>query len=148
MLRELQRAASYGLEVQDYAPERIAALSPAPPTVTADAAHLAQFDVKLSLAALRFMSDLHYGRVDPAAAGFKLSATHQPLDLAASLIALARSADVSATIASFASPTGARWRRIASVIVPGVPPLGSSGTVRWPQAKSLLSPHGAHAIWA
>ena len=54
----------------------------------------------------------------------------------------------SATIASFASPTGARWRRIASVIVPGVPPLGSSGTVRWPQAKSLLSPQGANAICA
>jgi murein L,D-transpeptidase YcbB/YkuD len=104
VLRELQRAASYGLEVQDYAPDRIAALSPAPPAVTADTAHLAQFDVKLSLAALRFMSDLHYGRVDPAAAGFKLSATHQPLDLAASLIALARSADVSATIASFEPP--------------------------------------------
>ena len=43
---------------------------------------------------------------------------------------------------------GARWRRIASVTVPGSAPPGSSGTVRWPQAKSLLSAQGANAIGA
>ena len=36
----------------------------------------------------------------------------------------------SAMIALCASPTVARWRRIASVTVPGVAPVGSSGTVR------------------
>src|SRR3984885_7340686 len=53
-----------------------------------------------------------------------------------------------AMIALCASPTGARWRRRASVIVPGTAPLGSNGTVRWPQAKSLLFAHGVNAISA
>jgi hypothetical protein len=37
---------------------------------------------------------------------------------------------------------------MASVKVPGVLELGSSGTVRWPQAKLLLSRQGLNAIWA
>src|ERR1700677_5278107 len=51
-------------------------------------------------------------------------------------------------IAVRASPTAARWRRIASVIVPGVAPVGYSGTVRCPHAKLLVSPHGANSICA
>jgi hypothetical protein len=51
-------------------------------------------------------------------------------------------------IALRAGPTGARWRRMASVSLPGMAPLGSSGTLRWPQAKLLLFPHGANAISA
>ncbi len=50
--------------------------------------------------------------------------------------------------ALFSSPTGARWRRIARVIVPCEAPLGSSGTLSWPQANSLLPAHGANAIVA
>ena len=54
----------------------------------------------------------------------------------------------SAITALFSSPTGARWRRIASVMLPGEAPLGSSGTTRRPQANSLLPLHGANAISA
>ena len=51
----------------------------------------------------------------------------------------------SATTASLASPTGARWRRSAKVIVPGVALVGSMGTRRCPHAKLLLSAQGAYA---
>src|SRR6202023_453076 len=54
----------------------------------------------------------------------------------------------SAITAELGPSIGARWRRMARVRVPGVTPLGSSGTLRCPQAKLLLSPHGAKAICA
>jgi L,D-transpeptidase YcbB len=99
LLQELGRADAYGLRVEDYAAApgfttaaAAAAMSPA------DEQRWARFDVRLTAAALRFLSDLHYGRVDPAAAGFKLQAPHEPLDLAATLDALARASDVSAVL--------------------------------------------------
>jgi murein L,D-transpeptidase YcbB/YkuD len=60
--------------------------------------------VQLSGAALRFMSDLHYGRVAPKAAGFNLQDAHQPLDLAAALTDLAATADVGGAISRIEPP--------------------------------------------
>src|ERR1700751_2265916 len=73
LVHELQRADTYGLERSDYAAEALAQLmqKPAGPEA-ADAARWGRFDVQLSGAALRFTSDLHYGRVAPKAAGFNL----------------------------------------------------------------------------
>jgi murein L,D-transpeptidase YcbB/YkuD len=96
LVRELQRADSYGLQREDYAGDAIAA--------AADGKHWAPFDVQLSAAALRFLSDLHYGRVNPKSAGFNLQATHQPLDLAATLTGLASTADVGRAIAAVEPP--------------------------------------------
>jgi L,D-transpeptidase YcbB len=99
LLRELERPDAYGLAVEDYATipgfataEATAAMSPA------DAQRWARFDVAVTAAALRFLSDLHYGRVDPAAAGFKLQAEHEQLDLAAALDDLAHATDVGAVL--------------------------------------------------
>ena len=103
LLHELQGADAYGLEVRDYSPDALGKLSEAAALAAGDALR-AQFDVRLSATALRFMSDLHYGRVDPAAAGFKLQAQHAPLDLAGTLERLASSADVSAVLASVEPP--------------------------------------------
>jgi murein L,D-transpeptidase YcbB/YkuD len=107
LLRELQGADAYGLEAQDYSPDALGKLSNAlvaAAAAPADDARRAQFDVKLSATAIRFMSDLHYGRVDPAAAGFKLQAEHAPLDFAGTLERLASSADVSAVLAPVEPP--------------------------------------------
>jgi L,D-transpeptidase YcbB len=108
LVRELQDADAYGLEVADYSGETLGKLSKAATVAPGDDARSAQFDadfdVKLSAAALRFMSDLHYGRVDPAAAGFKLQAAHAPLDLADALERLAGSADLRGTLASIEPP--------------------------------------------
>jgi L,D-transpeptidase YcbB len=105
LLNELQRADAYGLRREDYA----AAANDAPVQAAAETAaagerRWARLDVTLSAAALRFMSDLHYGRVDPAEAGFKLQAEHAPLDLAAALEALARAAEVSAALTQVEPP--------------------------------------------
>jgi L,D-transpeptidase YcbB len=90
VVRELQRADTYGLERADYA--------------VADAGRSGRFDVQLSAAALRFLSDLHYGRVKPSAAGFNLQGTHEPLDLAAALTGLAAAGDVAQAIGAVEPP--------------------------------------------
>ena len=95
LLGELQNASSYGLEPEDYrGPEAPAGLS--------DDARAAQFDVMLSAAALRFVSDLHYGRVTPEAAGFKLreDSLRPPLDLVVILNQLARAPNVVPVVTS------------------------------------------------
>jgi murein L,D-transpeptidase YcbB/YkuD len=105
LLHELQRADTYGLEGKDYAGNAIAQLAQQPSgTAAAEAARWGRFDVQLSAAALRFMSDLHYGRVKPTSAGFNLQATQQPLDLAAALTGLAGATDVGRAIAAVEPP--------------------------------------------
>ena len=94
LLSELQRADTYGLEREDYAGDTLAELADKPAgSPAAQAARWGRFDVQLSAAGLRFMSDLHFGRVKPASAGFNLQAPREPLDLAAALIGLAGSTD-------------------------------------------------------
>jgi L,D-transpeptidase YcbB len=104
LLRELQNADAYGLRSQDYAPAAITQLLNTAGASPGTDVRWAQFDVRLSAAALAFMSDLHYGRVEPKAAGFNLEAAHAELDLAAALAALAGSADVSRQLASVEPP--------------------------------------------
>ena len=104
LLRELQNADAYGLRPQDYAGAAIAQLVSSEGPSPGSEARLAQFDVRLSAAALAFMSDLHYGRVEPKAAGFNLQAAHEGLDLAGALEALAGSSDVSRQLASVEPP--------------------------------------------
>jgi murein L,D-transpeptidase YcbB/YkuD len=105
LIRELQRADTYGLQREDYAGDAIAQLvQNSSGTAVAEPGRWARFDVQLSAAALRFMSDLHYGRVKPASAGFNLQEMHQPLDLGASLTALAAATEVGQAIAAIEPP--------------------------------------------
>jgi len=105
LIRELQRADTYGLQREDYAGDAIAALAQQPSgSAVADAARWGRFDVQLSGAALRFMSDLHYGRVKPTSVGFNLQTMHQRIDLGASLSALADATDVAKAINEIEPP--------------------------------------------
>jgi len=80
----LQNAQAYGLEAMDYQGNEIGQLLNRPPSSGgSDDERWAGFDVRLSAAALRLISDLHYGRVTPEAAGFKLREDRPPFDLAA-----------------------------------------------------------------
>jgi murein L,D-transpeptidase YcbB/YkuD len=104
LVRALQGADSYGLQRADYGGDALAQLSAPSGATATDARPWARFDVQLSAAALRFMSDLHFGRVEPTSAGYNLRAMHQSLDLAGSLTALADSADVGRSIAAIEPP--------------------------------------------
>ena len=100
----LQRADQYGLEPEDYGRKTLAKLVEPHTAGGTDAERWGRFDAQLSAAALRFMSDLHYGRVKPAAAGFNLQAMHEPLDLVASLNGLAAASDVEASLSRIEPP--------------------------------------------
>jgi len=105
MVRELRRADSYGLQHEDYGGDALAQLVEKPEGAPgADAARWGRFDVQLSAAALRFMSDLHYGRVKPQAAGFNLQKMHQPLDLGAALTGLTGATEVGQAIGAIEPP--------------------------------------------
>jgi L,D-transpeptidase YcbB len=105
LLRELQRADSYGLQAEDYTGNAIAQLAQTPAgTTAAEAGRWGHFDVRLSAAALRFMSDLHYGRVKPTAVGFNLQQMHAPLELGAALTGLAGATDERQALAAIEPP--------------------------------------------
>src|SRR6185437_15630412 len=108
LLRTLQQADGYGLEPRDYGTDELVALvtsafGAARELATAGAADPQEvrrsvtwvgqrriaFDVGLSAAALKLLCDLHYGRIDPRAAGFDLGSPRpDDLDLSRELVAL------------------------------------------------------------
>jgi murein L,D-transpeptidase YcbB/YkuD len=99
LIQELRRAADRGLDPDDYPgnvlADRVDRLT-AP--ARADAGQWALFDASLSLAAIRFLSDLHYGRIDPATVGHNLTVERLKLDLPAALVHLATAANVAQAI--------------------------------------------------
>jgi murein L,D-transpeptidase YcbB/YkuD len=94
LLRELSAADVRGLNPADYA---IGSVRAAVGARTGSSAW-GRYDVSLSAAVLRYLADLHYGRVDPRRAGFRLYAAQPPLDLVAALEKLSGTGDVGATI--------------------------------------------------
>lgn len=118
LLQTLQRADAYGLVPQDYDAEGLSALAatalgnggavatggpPLAPTSSesGDLQRWAPFDLNLSAAALKLLCDLHYGRIDPRAAGFDLGTRRaDDLNLARELVMLASSRDIGSQLAA------------------------------------------------
>jgi murein L,D-transpeptidase YcbB/YkuD len=101
LLEALTQADRYGLRPQDYDAAQLQQLAAAAlPAVTGSEAQRARLDTHLSAAGLRFISDLHFGRVDPAAAGFRLQEPREPFDLAQALVSLASTAQEEDAIAA------------------------------------------------
>ena len=118
LLSILRSAQDYGLQPTDYHAARLSAAAAAMSGAGAsgvpqaaslardqdscDAGRAAQFELDLSAAAAAFVSDLHYGRIDPRAAGFNLGEPRpDDLDLAGALRTLASSGDVASSLAAF-----------------------------------------------
>jgi murein L,D-transpeptidase YcbB/YkuD len=99
LLQELRQAAERGLNPEDYPGNRLAYLlidlidSP-----QSDIEQWALFDASLSLAGIRFLSDLHYGRIDPATVGHNLTVERIKLDIPATLAHLATAVNVTVAI--------------------------------------------------
>lgn len=99
LLQELRRAGDRGLDPQDYPGARLAALlADTIKTPHSEAKPWALFDAGLTLAGLRFLSDLHYGRIDPAAVGHNLTVNRIAWDIPATLAHLATAIDVPAAL--------------------------------------------------
>jgi L,D-transpeptidase YcbB len=103
LMQTLRTADQYGLRPQDYATgldaSRLMGLKPGSAPREAVAAE-ANLDLALSAAALRFLTHLHFGRVDPQAAGFNLQPTRAPLDLSALVERLATTNRVDEVVTS------------------------------------------------
>ncbi len=99
LLQELRRAGDRGLDPQDYPATRLEALlADAVKTSQSDAKPSALFDAGLTLAGLRFLSDLHYGRIDPNTVGHNLTVDRIALDIPATLAHLATAIDVAVAL--------------------------------------------------
>ena len=131
LLRTLEQADAYGLQPQDYDADGLAALAAqgmgagaAVSTATGEpipngamgAQRWATFDVNLSAAALKLICDLHYGRIDPRAAGFDLGAPRtDDLDLTRELTRLAAARDISPLLAAI-EPQFLHYRLLEQVL--------------------------------
>jgi len=95
LLQELRNSAQRGLDPEDYPGNRLAYLLvdliSSPQT---ESGQWALFDANLSLAGIRFLSDLHFGRIDPAAVGHNLTVDRIKLDMSATLAHMADAVNV------------------------------------------------------
>src|SRR5450631_3658976 len=99
LLHELRQAGDRGLDPQDYPGERLASLlKKLLDTPHSGVEQWALFDASLSLAGMRLLSDLHYGRIDPATVGHNLTVERIKLDIPSTLTHLASAADVAAAL--------------------------------------------------
>lgn len=112
LVQELRAAERRGLRSADYGVHRFALIGDRIPDPRAGSQDIGLLDVALSVAAARFASELHSGRVDPEALGFRLDASRPPLDLIAILgsLAVSPSADATAALLDSLEPN---WRRFA-----------------------------------
>ena len=95
----LNAAESLGLRTDDYAAVYITATAGRLSSQSSGAEY-ASFDQLLTHAAVRFISHVHYGRVNPRTAGFEFAASRNDLDVAATVAALARAPNVAVAVAA------------------------------------------------
>lgn len=75
-----------------------------------------EIDVALTAAAMRYVSDLHFGRVAPEAMGFALGAREKKFSLSDFLATkVVHTADVGRTIANAEPPFDGYWRTLAAL---------------------------------
>jgi murein L,D-transpeptidase YcbB/YkuD len=95
LLQELRAAGERGLEPEDYPGNQLAyLLVDLIDSKHAEVEQWAVFDASLSLAGIRFLSDLHYGRIDPSTVGHNLTVERVRLDIPKTLAHLATAVNV------------------------------------------------------
>jgi murein L,D-transpeptidase YcbB/YkuD len=101
LMQELRLAGERGLDPEDYPGNRLIYLASDLIDAThAGIEHWALFDAGLSLAGMRFLSDLHVGRVDPSTMGHDLSVGRIKLDIPTTLAHLSTAVDVAVALDS------------------------------------------------
>ena len=108
----LDRAEVFGLEPARY---DVGALRALGLQAGASPAAAARFDVELSRAVVRLLTDLHVGRVEPASVRFDLPNANDRVDFASLARAVARGPDVAAAIASV-EPRYAGYRALEQAL--------------------------------
>jgi murein L,D-transpeptidase YcbB/YkuD len=88
LLEILKSSEAYGLRPSDYGVDRLLA-SATELSNDSPAVDWAQFDVRLSRAAIRLITHLHFGRIDPRAAGFELMQSRGEFNVASVVAGIA-----------------------------------------------------------
>jgi murein L,D-transpeptidase YcbB/YkuD len=156
LLKELRQCAERGLDAEDYSTNRLADMltaltgaapsAAAPPTAApSDPAQWAAFDTALWHAGLRFLSDLHYGRIDPATVGNNLTVNRVDLDLPATLERVASAIDVPAALDAL-EPQFTHYALLKKQLS-RYRVLASEDGINWlpPLPSKSLKPGGAYA---
>lgn len=99
LINILNAVESLGLRPDDYAAVIITATA-GQLNNQSSTAEYTRFDHLLTRAAVRFISHVHYGRVNPRAAGFEFAASRNDLDVAATVAALASAPNVADAVAA------------------------------------------------
>lgn len=137
-LDQLERAFDEGLAPQDYAASALAARASALQAPAASPSDAARFDVDLSAGLQLYLRDLHVGRVDPRAIGFRMTTARDEHDFAEVVRAAATGHHVAELTAEWAPRFAvyrnlrtalARYRQVAADPALGAPPI-RAGTVR------------------
>jgi len=131
-LDHLRSAPAHGLVAADYDIDWLAGEIDAIATSDGSAQRVARADVALTLTLLRYLSDMHVGRVMPQEAGFRMRSKDARFDPAAALAGALAAHDLDGTVAS-AEPSFAiygrlktllaRYRELATRQLPPLPPL-------------------------
>lgn len=99
LIRILRSCDSLGLRASDYSTDLIADRMDRLKAARSDA-DPATVDRLLAAAAVRFISHVHYGRIDPRIAGFELGAPRSDLDIAGMVQAMAGASSVAALVSA------------------------------------------------
>jgi len=111
----LGKASAEGLDPEDYDAAKLAADWQSVSSAGASPKDRALFDLALSVAAMRYLSALHVGRVDPREVGFDYDVSAKRLDLAAVLRA-SRGAGGLAKAAEAAEPPFPVYHRLVKAL--------------------------------
>jgi len=98
LVRALSTADAHGLVPEDYQANALARAIQSLQQSTTTLDQWAQIDLRLSLAAMAFVTDLHYGRIDPRAAGFELPVDRSGFDASETLEQLAARPDAASIL--------------------------------------------------
>jgi L,D-transpeptidase YcbB len=133
LVKILRAAETFGLRPGDYAVDLLAAAADRLDAQPA-AADFVTFDLLLTRSAVRLIGHLHYGRIDPRAAGFELSESRNDLDVAATVVGLASAANVADAVSAaepafyhYALLKGALFHYRALAADPALTELPSAG---------------------
>jgi len=162
LVSTLESADRYGLSAESYQAAELAAALAADTAAKPTAAELRRLDLALTGAALALVRHLHYGRIDPRAAGFDMPKRPADIDAAAIVAQLAAGEDPEAALAAIEPgylhyrllrESLARYRQLAAApALPPLPPLprrsvkpgeayaGAPALRRWLAANGDLSP--------
>lgn len=98
VLEAMRTSDGDGLRPADYRVDRLAGEMRRLTVQSPSAKETALFDTAMTASVLRLVSDLHYGRIDPAAAGFGPLGEREALDAAAFVSGLAQAEDPAARL--------------------------------------------------